>query len=357
MERKHTPFLILILLCLFSFSSFAQRAGKIWISGDNLFINVPQEGVMVMDNKDPESPSQMGYIAIPGSVDIAVVGDVLYANHYDDLVVMDWKEAMEDASEAVLQIVEDVFPNYDNSQKRPMGSLMASEVSLSSTKGGSASCFALNDASNPTSLYAVSDRDIKVFTVDNPRQIRKVGENIGVRDQLESAFVADGNLFVGAQSGMYIFNLNDPQFPDYEGRYNHLRACDPVVVEGEYAYLTIRDGEECGRTKNELHVINISDLSNPRQEGIYAMNNPHGLGVDKGRLFVCDGDAGLKVYDARNPRNLREVNTLSELSATFDVIPVPQKRQLIAVAGNNIIQYRYDSSGQLRRLSEFSVEF
>lgn len=348
---------LILVICLFSISSFAQRAGKIWISGEQLFINVPNEGVMVMDNKDPESPSQMGYISIPGSVDIAVVGDVLYANHYNDLIALDWKEAMSDASAAILQRVEDVFPNYDQSDKRPMGSLMITEMNLSGSQGGSASCFALNSPTNPTCLYAISDRDIKVFAVDNPRQMRKVGENLGVRDQLESAFVADGNLFVGAQSGMYIFNLDDPQFPDYEGRYNHLRACDPVVVEGDYAFLTIRDGEECGRTKNELHVINISDLSNPRQEGIYAMSNPHGLGVDKGRLFVCDGDAGLKVFDARNPGNLREVSRLSDLSGTFDVIPIPSKRQLIAVAGNNIIQYRYDASGQLRRLSEFSVEF
>ncbi|MCI5083001.1 MAG: hypothetical protein MRY78_14980, partial [Saprospiraceae bacterium] len=60
---------LILVICLFSISSFAQRAGKIWISGEQLFINVPNEGVMVMDNKDPESPSQMGYISIPGSVD------------------------------------------------------------------------------------------------------------------------------------------------------------------------------------------------------------------------------------------------------------------------------------------------
>ena len=357
MKLKLTPLFILIVFSIFINTVSAQRAGKIWISGDQLFINVPQEGVMVMDNKDAESPSQLGYIPIPGSVDIAVIDDVLYANHYDDLVALDWKTAMNDTEAALLSRVEDVFPNYDSNEKRPMGSLMITEMNLSATKGGSTSCFALDRPSNPRSLYAVSDRDIKVFTVDNPRQIQKVGENIEVRDQLESVFVADGNLFVGAQSGMYIFNLNDPQFPDYEGRYNHLRACDPVVVEDDYAFLTIRDGEECGRAKNELHVIDISDLSNPRQVGIYQMNRPHGLGVDKGRLFVCDGNDGLKVFDARNPQNLREVSRLGDLSNTFDVIPIPEKRQLITVAGNNIIQYRYDASGQLRRLSEFSVEF
>ena len=31
------------------------------------------------------------------------------------------------------------------------------------------------------------------------------------------------------------------------------------------------------------------------------MTNPHGLGIDDNLLFICDGAAGLKVFDATNP--------------------------------------------------------
>ena len=34
------------------------------------------------------------------------------------------------------------------------------------------------------------------------------------------------------------------------------------------------------------------------------MTNPHGLGKSGDLLFICDGNAGLKIYDASDPKTI-----------------------------------------------------
>ena len=34
------------------------------------------------------------------------------------------------------------------------------------------------------------------------------------------------------------------------------------------------------------------------------MNEPYGLGIDNGTLFVCEGEFGLKVYDATDENSI-----------------------------------------------------
>ena len=115
---------------------------------------------------------------------------------------------------------------------------------------------------------------------------------------IETIFPHEGKLFFGAQSGMYIFGLDDPEKPIQISRYAHVRSCDPVVVEGDLAYVTLRSGTTCQGFTNQLEVIDIKDLTNPVLLKIYPMTNPHGLGIDNKNLFICDGDDGLKIYDA-----------------------------------------------------------
>ena len=31
------------------------------------------------------------------------------------------------------------------------------------------------------------------------------------------------------------------------------------------------------------------------------MQNPHGLGIDESLLFICEGEFGLKTFDAKDP--------------------------------------------------------
>ncbi|WP_254073597.1 hypothetical protein [Cellulophaga sp. HaHaR_3_176] len=53
----------------------------------------------------------------------------------------------------------------------------------------------------------------------------------------------------------------------------------------------------------------------------YAMDSPYGLGIKGDKIFVCDGDSGLKVYDKTDVENLIPLNHFNDIN-TFDVIPL-----------------------------------
>ena len=63
--------------------------GKIYIKDQYLFINEKLTGVHVYDNTDPSNPKTVGFIDIPGNIDIAIKGSALYADIATGLVTLD----------------------------------------------------------------------------------------------------------------------------------------------------------------------------------------------------------------------------------------------------------------------------
>lgn len=63
--------------------------GKIYFKDGYLFIVEEFEGVHIIDNQNPADPQNVGFIEIPGNVDIAIKEDILYADSYIDLVAID----------------------------------------------------------------------------------------------------------------------------------------------------------------------------------------------------------------------------------------------------------------------------
>ncbi len=80
--------------------------GKIWVNGDGTRIYVVERylGVHVIDNSDPSSPVQTGFIIVPGCMDVAVKGNIIYMDNAIDLVAFDL-----DAKE-VTHRLKDFFP-------------------------------------------------------------------------------------------------------------------------------------------------------------------------------------------------------------------------------------------------------
>jgi hypothetical protein len=131
-------------------------------------------------------------------------------------------------------------------------------------------------------------------------------------------------------------------------------SCDPVVVEGNYAYVTLRTGNFCETDVNQLEIVDIHKLASPIKIKSYPMFNPHGLGIEQGILFVCDGDAGLKVYDASDPLNLK-ANQLAHFTEinTFDVIPI--EKHLIMIGEDGLYQYDYSDIKDINLLSMIPI--
>jgi hypothetical protein len=194
-------------------------------------------------------------------------------------------------------------------------------------------------------MFDISD-ELSPFSIGN----QNIGWNI------ETVFIARDHLFIGSMTGMYIYNLADPVLPEYVSSYWHVTSCDPVVVEGNYAYITLRTGNRCESDVNSLDIVDIHDLSNPSLLKSYTMHNPHGLGIDQGTLFICDGDDGLKIYDAKDPLMLKS-NMLAHFEEinTYDVIPV--NGILIMIGTDGLYQYNYSDLNEIKLLSKIPIHY
>jgi hypothetical protein len=69
-------------------------------------------------------------------------------------------------------------------------------------------------------------------------------------------------------------------------------------------------------------------------------------------LFICDGDAGLKVYDASDPKSLVVKATYPGIN-TYDVIP--NNNLLIMTGDSGIYQYDYTNREQIKFMSKLSI--
>ena len=154
---------------------------------------------------------------------------------------------------------------------------------------------------------------------------------------------------------MYIYDVSDANNPQLLSNYEHIRSCDPVVVEGNYAYVTLRAGTACwNAATNQLDVVDISDLQQPKLVKSFAMSHPYGLGIDQGTLFVCEGDEGLKVFNAQDVQKIDQ-NLIAHLTGfdAYDVIPNGQT--LLMIGQDGLYQFDYSNPDDIKQLSMLTV--
>jgi hypothetical protein len=64
--------------------------------------------IHVINNSNPSRPENVAFIDIPGNMDMAVKGNILYADLYTDLVALDITDPM---NVKVKKVIEGVFPH------------------------------------------------------------------------------------------------------------------------------------------------------------------------------------------------------------------------------------------------------
>lgn len=370
--------------------------GKIYFKDQMVFIAENNEGVHIINNADPANPQNIGFIKVPGVRDMAVKGSIMYVDSYLDLVSIDISDPL-NAREVGRQ--EDAFPygswhpglwadesrgiavsfeeqiteqevnctSNDWGWLQNMGGNIFVDVlatndfagapeGVRSTSeipngiGGSMARFTLvNDY-----LYLVTTEQLFAYslaTLENP--IKRSEQYVGW--EIETIFPMQDKLFIGSSTGMFVYDLSSPDLPEYESNFAHANACDPVVVEGDYAYVTLRGGTTCGGFSNQLDVVNVSNVNQPFLEATYPMTGPYGLGIRNSILFICDGEAGLKVYDASDV-NAIDDNQLAHFPDinAYDVIPLNDV--LLLIGEDGFYQYDYSDVTDIKLLSSIPIE-
>ena len=173
---------------------------------------------------------------------------------------------------------------------------------------------------------------------------------------VETMFLSGKYMFLGSSNGMVIYDLSDPLKPVYLSIFWHSTSCDPVVVQNNRAYVTLRSGITCtNRSINELSVLDITNINAPVLLRSYVMDNPHGIGISDNILFVCDGNSGLKVFNAANPLLIAE-NLLAKFPGinAYDVIPLG--KSLLMIGSDGFYQYDYSDVKNIRQISVIKVK-
>jgi hypothetical protein len=192
-------------------------------------------------------------------------------------------------------------------------------------------------------LYTVSDHSISAYNLsDATAPAKRVTKSLGFG--IETIYPKGNTLFIGTQTGMKILDVTQPDNPNVLSNFVHWRSCDPVVANDAYAYVTLRTGTTCFGGINELQVLDIANLKQPKMVKIYPMTKPHGLALDGKNLFICD--AGIKHYDATDPANLILKRTIT--SGAEDLIA--NDGILMAIGPDGLTQYSYQT-GELVLLS------
>lgn len=214
--------------------------------------------------------------------------------------------------------------------------------------GGSMARFTILD----DYLYTVDSRSLITFDIkDQVNPLKKTEVSLGWG--IETIFPYNNKLFIGAQSGMHIYGLEDKEEPNYISTYQHVTSCDPVVVQGDYAFVTLRGGNECESFNNQLDIIDISNIDNPKLFKTYPMINPHGLGVDDNCLFITEGEYGLKMYNISDLENINLIEHFKDISS-IDVIPFMDI--LMVIGDDGFHQYSYDCDlGEIDYISTIPI--
>ena len=362
-----------------------SKPGKIFIRGNYLYINEIDKGVHIYDNSDPVNPKAVSFIKIPGNLDVAVSGHFLYADMYTDMLTIDIGDPL---NAKLVDTNSNVFPErsfqggmvYDGSrvivdwiikdttvtdapsdswwftggQCQACDFMLIPNIASAAGKanyvpGISGSMARFVTVNNY--LYAVNTYALIVYDISNESDPKKVNEQ-SVGSVIETIYPFNNNLFIGSSTGIYIYGISQPSTPDQKGNFQHARACDPVISDGNYAFVTLRSSSMCAGEMNQLDVIDVSDIMYPRLVQSYQMTNPQGLGKDGNILFVCDGEDGLKVYDASNVSSIKLIDHLENINA-FDAIP--WENRLIVSAEDGLHQFDYSDENNIRSLSTIHI--
>jgi hypothetical protein len=374
-----------------------KSVGKIYIKDNFLFVNEPGKGIHIIDNHNPAQPTPKNFLKVPGNGDLAIKGNTLYADSYVDLiafdisninaieetgrlegvfknyksfgmatdvnccVITDWKEERkvqlsESDCELALQPWGGVFYEAGIAVRSDMVANFSSKAAVTPGSGsgpgvgGSLAKFTISG----DHLYMLDGGDLQVADITTENNPIAKGRSYLAWD-IETIFPYKENLFIGSASGMHIMDISSPEAPSKVSTYEHVRSCDPVVVDEKYAYVTLRSGTMCQGFTNQLEVIDIQNLRTPQLLATYPMTNPHGLGIDNSTLFICDGNDGLKAFDASDIQAINK-NMLAHYKDINATDVIPYNNILIMVGEDGLFQYDYSNPKAIKLLSTIAIQ-
>lgn len=350
------------------------KPGNIYSYGKYLLVGEKMKGIHILDNSNPASPTPLKFIHLQGNENFTIYNDVILADNGPDLISISFSD-LEDIK--ILnretnvnneRVSGDNFIVGYNAITRKVkkacdgnnggdiaffssnASASGSAASASTGKGGSMARFAI--ISNY--LYIASSSQLFPFNITNPEKpVKELTMGLN-GSNVETLFPYKSYLYMGTSSGVLIYNTaSSKATPSYVNTLWHITGCDPVIVQNDYAFSTVRGGSVCRTTNNsQLNAYNVKDPQSATMVYSQNMLEPYGLGMKDDLLFVCQGKNGLYVYDWNETNtNLTLRHSYPDIHA-FDVIV--NGNTLIVTADNGLFQFDISSKDNIVYLSKLA---
>lgn len=374
------------------------EAGKMFIQGNYIFLNEVNRGIHIIDNTNPAAPVNKAFITIPGNNDVFAKGNVLYADSYTDLLAIDISNVEHIQLKTYLH---NIFPsrNFVLGTPVPDGMIIANwqvrdttiKLDIQPGQGiwknseyfynggiyfdgqgvGPTSIYTLASSYSPKAygsgtggstsritiinnyLYAVDASLLSSINISDALSPKLANTNFNAINA-QTIFALNNTLFLGGSIGMAMFSVDgDPATPVADGVFGHFCSNDPVIADGNTAYVTLHASTSCNANINELEVIDVTDIKQPVMLKAYPLNGPIGLSKDGNYLFVCDSD-GLKIFDATQPTDLKFIKTVN-IDKPYDVICL-NKIAYVSTAGG-LYQLDYSNIDNIKQLSKIIMSY
>ncbi|MGH1363313.1 MAG: T9SS type A sorting domain-containing protein [Calditrichia bacterium] len=258
-----------------------HRSTSIAQSGDFLFLNNSQSGILSIDISEPASPIVADIL--PGNKAwlryedaIAASGGRVYAGHYSGLRIV----------------------NSDN----PASLEEEEAVPLLASAGVMHWADQLLFISSMSGLWK--------FDVANPARPTHLGNVLGNTRIIDMQFEGD-TLYVAAGSdseynpaGLYIYNVSNPMQPTFLAHFpgvlsgNSGRYVTSLTKHGDIVALGCTAPSS---TDSTLQLIDVADVQNPQSIAILSgIRKPIDIAIEDSTLYVATFD-DMKIYDISNP--------------------------------------------------------
>lgn len=342
MRRFVSPLLLTLTLASLSLgwrsatppiSDLLQYPINMTLADNVLYVSDATNGLHVFDVSDLTAPKKRLQIPLRGHRGAAVKGDIVYANEFGQLQAI---QITGDSYTVVARIGEKYKPVDDGVFNEGSSSGFACACNTYSVDsaprpaGGGSSSYA-TFALIGDYLYRVDEGDLVTYSVSTPAKPKEIART-HVGWEIETIYPTDNTLFIGGTRGMYIFDRSNPKAPVQLSQIEHARACDPVVVSGSTAYVTLRSNSGCGSAPDELLCVGIDEPGAPRIIGTKPLATPYGLAVNNVQLFVSHGDSGYSLLDVTEAASPSVIRTWTSPTRDF----IWSGNVLFVMSGDNV---------------------
>lgn len=229
------------------------------VAGDYAYIAAGKAGLLIVDVADPTNPTQIDFIATPGTArNVAVAEDYAYITTGGGLDIINIASPT--------MPVESGYIDIDN-------------ASIDVDVAGDYA-------------YVVTDRGLRIISIADPTDptlVTAYGDKFGwaVAVAGNYAYVVDGYMF------LQIIDVANPAAPNEVAFYEVQARPYDVTTDGSYVFVA-------GRSDG-LRIINVANPAAPTEAGFYDMTGAWALAVDGEFAYVIDALRSVRIINIADP--------------------------------------------------------